>query len=224
MANFSEQRQFRRYPIQLPVLLQRKTPHPRSYKAGWTRNLGCGGACVELAERLPPRIPLRVRLQGDQGALEVEATVAWVGQSRRGDGAVIPHGLAFTRISPEVRQDLLILLVSAGLVRPAGLRLHYEVATTCQPGYKAGRPIQGRTRDISRGGLLLRLPRALPPSTAVQLKLHTPKGPLAAEGAIVWVAPPEGRTPGGPVRHGLRFTSINWTTLLSLAPLLAARP
>ena len=217
-------RHLRRYPIQLPFLLQQKPPKLSTHQVGWTRNLGHGGACVDLPERLPPRTSLCVCLRREQGALEVEAKVTWVGQPRRGNGGGVPHGLAFTLIPPDQCQALSILLVSAGLVRPAGLRLPCEVPTTCQFKREAGPPLQGRTRDISRGGLLLRLPRVLPPETALDLTLQTPQGLLTAEGATVWVAPPEGRTPGGPIRHGLRFTNVGWSTTLSLARLLTELP
>jgi hypothetical protein len=217
-------RHLRRYPIQLPFLLQQKSPKLSTHQVGWTSNLGHGGACVDLPERLSPRTSLRVRLRSEQGALEVEAKVTWVGQPRRWNGGGVPHGLAFTLIPPDQCQGLSILLVSAGLVRPAGLRLPCEVPTTCQFKHEAGPPLQGRTRDISRGGLLLRLPRVLPPETVLDLTLQTPQGLLTAEGSTVWVAPPEGRTPGGPVRHGLRFTNVGWSTTLLLARLLVELP
>ena len=224
MADFSVQRHFRQYPIQLPFLLQQKPPKVSTHQVGWTRNLGHGGACVDLPERLPPRTSLRVLLRREQGTLEVEAKVAWVGKPRPGDGGGVPHGLTFTLIPPDQRQAFLILLVSAGLVRPAGLRLPCEVPITCQSKREDGPPFQGWTRDISRGGLMLRLPRVLPPETALGLTLQTPQGLLTAEGSTVWVAPPEARTPGGPVRHGLRFTNVGWSTTLSLARLLADLP
>jgi hypothetical protein len=221
VANQTERHYFRRYPIQLPLLIEQDAPGPFGSKAGWTRNLSQGGACVELAEALPLRIALRVRLKREQGALEVEAKVAWIGQPQEENGGGVPHGLAFTRVPPSQDQDLSILLISAGLVRPAGLRVLCEVPVTYRPKPDAGPLLEGRTLDISRGGLLLRLPQLLPPWTALTLILDTPQGPLPAEGAITWVAPPERRTPGQPIRHGLRFTAITWTTLLSLARLLA---
>jgi len=79
----------------------------------------------------------------------------------------------------------------------------------------------GWTRDVSRGGLLLRLPQVLPPGTALELTLPTPTGPLPVAGTVVWVAPPEARTPDLPIRHGLRFTALDWATALSLGRVLA---
>ena len=79
-----------------------------------------------------------------------------------------------------------------------------------------GASLPGRTRDVSRGGLLLRLPHPLPPETTLSLTLHTSHGPLGAEGTVVWVAPPEMRSPGGSVPHGVRFTAFPWPSLLAL--------
>jgi hypothetical protein len=77
------------------------------------------------------------------------------------------------------------------------------------------------TGDISRGGLLLLVPEVLPPGSALHIILHTPKGQLAAEGEVVWVEPPGDRAVEPPFRHGLRFTSLGWSTSLSLGLFLA---
>ncbi len=220
MANQIERNYLRRYPIQLPLLIEKDAHEAIRSKAGWTRNLSQGGACVELAEHLPPRTPLRVRLKRQQGSIEVEAKVAWIGQPKGENGNGVPHGLTFTRIQPNQDQDLSTLLISAGLVRPAGLRVSCEVPVAYQPKSDAGPRFEGRTLDISRGGLLLRPPQILSPRTDLALTLDTPQGPLTAEGAIVWAAPPVQRTPGQPIRHGFRFTAISWKTLLSLARFL----
>jgi len=84
-------------------------------------------------------------------------------------------------------------------------------------------PRQGRTGDISRAGLLLRLPEALPSDTDLEVTLQTSQGPLTAEGTIVWVEKEEARTPGGLIRHGFRFTNIGWSSELALGHLLAGR-
>jgi hypothetical protein len=83
---------------------------------------------VERSEHFQPVTPLRVRLQTDQGAIEVEAQVAWT----------------------------------------------------------------------------------------EEMTLHTPSGPLTAEGVVVWVGQQDQRMPGESLWHGLRFTAIGWTTSLSL--------
>jgi hypothetical protein len=52
--------------------------------------------------------------------------------------------------------------------------------------------------------------------------LHTSTGPLKAEGVIAWAGSPEGREPDAPIPHGLRFTSLNWSSSLALGLLLTA--
>jgi hypothetical protein len=57
----------------------------------------------------------------------------------------------------------------------------------------------------------------------MEVTVHTPSGPITVVGAVVWVAPPEGRAPGGPIPHGVRFTQPTWSTSLALGHLLAKR-
>ena len=220
MPDGLEQRRFVRYPIQLPFLHTPKSAGHGRTEGGWTRNLSEGGACVELAEHLQSRMPLRVRLRSERGAIEAEAQVVWAGGSRLGDGGIL-HGVVFTQIAPEQLHALRDLILIRGLVRQAGVRVLYEVTVTCQRRGESGPPLEGRTRDISRGGVLLRLPQVLPPGEALELTLHTPRGPLKADGTVIWVAPPEGRTPGGPIRHGFQVTALDWSTVLSLGLVLA---
>ena len=68
---------------------------------------------------------------------------------------------------------------------------------------------------------MLRLPQVVPPGTALELTLHTRIDSLTAEGNVIWVAPPEGRTLGEPIPHGLRFTPLGWASSLLLAFVLA---
>lgn len=220
MPEASDRRQFARYLIQLPLLHKAGRPAPLKVGVGWTKNLSVGGACVELAERLQAETPLRTRLQTDQGAIDVEAHVVWAGDPAPTGGGIL-HGVTFAEIAPEQLQALQALLLSKGEMRQAGVRLPLELSVTCQPKGQAGPPLQGQTGNLSRGGLLLRLPQALAPETVVELTLHTPHGPLTAEGTVVWVQPPDQGTPGEPIRHGVRFTALGWSTTLSLGLVLA---
>lgn len=88
MPETLDRRQFARYRIQLPLLHKAGYPAPARVGVGWTGNLGVGGACVELAERLQALTPLRLRLQTDQGAIDVEAQVVWpLTHRRRGEAS-----------------------------------------------------------------------------------------------------------------------------------------
>jgi hypothetical protein len=175
---------------------------------------------VELAERLQSRLPLLVCLRTERGIIEAEAEVAWAEKPPLAAGGIL-HGVAFTHLDLDPLQILRDLIVTSGPVRPAGVRLPFEVPVTYQPRGKAGPPFHGWTHDISQGGLLLRLPHVLSLGTLLEVTLHTPTGPLTIEGTVTWVAPLEGRTPGGPIRHGVRFTALDWSTALSLGLVLA---
>lgn len=222
MPEWSVQRRVPRYPIKLPILYKRKGPAPARAGVGWTRDLSEGGACLELAEGLEPSSSLQLFLRTDQGGLELDAEVRWAAGPAPGGGVL--HGVAFTEIAPDQRQLLRDLILSKGQVRQAGVRLPAEVPVTCQPKGQAGPPLQGRTGDLSRAGLLLRLPQVLPPDTVMVVSLPTSRGPVAAEGVIVWVEPPEAQTPGKLIRHGVRFTDIGWASELALGLLLAEVP
>jgi hypothetical protein len=225
MPDGSEQRRFPRYAIQLPLLHAPRTPTPTQTGVGWTHNLSEGGACVELDRRLSAPTPLQVRFQTDCGAIEVEAQVVWEveppeGGGPPGEGGII-HGLAFTHLAPDQLLALRDLFLSQRRERRAGVRLPADLAVTCRPRGEAGPPLQGRTGDMSRGGLLLRLSQALPPGTVLEVTLFPPSGPVTAEGEVLWMDPPYRQTFGEPIRHGLRFTALGWSTSLTLALLLA---
>ena len=217
----SERRQSRRYRIQLPLLHAAKAPIGAEHGVGWTHHLSEGGADVELPTRLPADLSLRVRLRTNRGPIEAEAAVVWAKECLVPGGGIL-HGIAFTKLALDQLKALRGLLVSTGLFRPAGVRLPVELAATCQLKGQSGPPFPAQTRDISRGGALLRLPQVVSPGTTLELTLPTGTESLTAEGTIIWVAPPEGRTPGEAILHGLRFTPLGWASLLALASALAA--
>lgn len=220
MPEWSVQRRFPRYPVRLPLLYKLKDAARVRAGMGWTRDLSEGGACLELADRLEPSSPLRLLLQTDQGSLEVPAEVIWSGKSGAAGEGVL-HGVKFTQIPPDQHQSLRDLLLRKGQVRQVGVRLPREFAVTCQRQGTSDAPIQGRTGDVSRAGLLLRLPQVLPPGTVLEVSLPTGGGPLTAEGVIVWGDRAETQTPGDLIRHGLRFTDLSWSRSLALGLLLA---
>jgi c-di-GMP-binding flagellar brake protein YcgR len=216
----SPRRQYPRYPIQIPFVCTAKTPQRTRTTIGWTRNLGEGGACIELSEVLPPDTPVWIRMRSDQGTVEMGGKVVWSENGKaRGESSI--HGLSFTESSPAQQQALEGLIRSRGVIRPSRVRLPFEVPVTCRAVNGPAVPLPGWTRDVSRGGLMLRLPRELSPGTELRVTLHTDPQPISVDGVIAWVAPPEGRTPGGPVRHGFRFTRPHWSAAAALGRLLA---
>jgi hypothetical protein len=227
MSDWPIQRRFPRYPIEVPFQLSTTAPGSSGGGVGWTRDLSEGGACVELNVRLPVPSPLHIHLLTDRGAIEIEAQVVWEAQAPVGgaQGSAqatggVRYGVAFTHLAPDQLQTIRTLLAPRGQERRSGIRLPIDVPVTCQPKGPGGSPLQGRTGNMSRGGLLLRLSHAVPPGTELELTLHPPHGQVRAEGEVVWVEPLEKRSPGEPVRHGVRFNALGWSKALSLALLL----
>lgn len=222
MPEWSVHRRFPRYKVHIPLEYNVTTPRSNKAHVGWTFDLSERGACVELWQRLRPQTPLRICLQTDRGAIELMAKVVWAGKPDFPGG--IFHGVTFTRIAPDHLQALRDLLRSAGPAQDTGLRLRLDLPVVCHTKGQATPALHGRTGDISRDGLLLLLPEVLPPNTAVDVTLHTPRQLLTMQGEIVWVEPPEIWTPGELIPHGFRFTSLGWVTPLVLALLLGKPP
>jgi hypothetical protein len=129
--------------------------------------------------------------------------------------------MAFTQVAPEQLEPLRDLFLSEGPARHAGVRWPLDVSVTCRPQDEAGLSVHGRTGDVGRGGLLLRLPETLPPGTRLEVTLHTPDEPVTVCGEVVWVEAAERRIPGDLIGHGLRFTSLGPSISKALGLLLA---
>ncbi len=179
-------------------------------------------AGVEVPEPLEPQVCLQLRLQTDEGGIEVVGRVIWGKELPPGEGGIC-HGVAFTHLVPKQREALREVLRSLTPGRPAGNRLPLDLPVTCWPEGAAREPICGRTGDLSRGGLLLRLPRVVAPGTVLEVSLDAPAGPLQVRGMIVWAEPPGRPTPNEPIRHGFRFTAVDWPTSLVLGRLAIER-
>ncbi|MFI5339754.1 MAG: PilZ domain-containing protein [Candidatus Methylomirabilales bacterium] len=223
MPEWAVQRRFPRYMVHLSLLYKVTAPTDTEVEVGWARDLSERGACVELAERLWPQTPIHLCLQTGRGHLEVEARVAWTGEPNSARGCT-PHGLAFTKVAEDQLQALRDLIFSREQVRQAGVRLPVTLPVTFRPKGHSGPSLHGRTGDISRGGLSLRLLQAFPPGMALEVTLQGRTGPLTAEGTIAWVAPPDTRRPGELIPHGLRFTAVRFDFSLTLARFLAMLP
>jgi c-di-GMP-binding flagellar brake protein YcgR len=222
MPDWLGQRHFPRYPIVVAILYTLESPRPGKTGAAWTRNLGEGGACLELAERLELSTSLRVLLRTDQGSITGEAQVIWVGEPDPTGGVL--HGVTFTRLAPAQHQALRDLLLRRRRVWQAVVRVPLELPVTCQLKGQARPPLQGRTGNISRRGLSLHLPLAIPPGSALEVTLHSSHGPLTVEGTIVRVEPLDAQIPGESIRHGFQFTDISYSTGMTLGRILMEAP
>lgn len=85
----------------------------------------------------------------------------------------------------------------------AVLNTHYQVpatgAATQTPQWQ-----RARTRDVSRGGLLLEIGESLEPGTAMLLAVELPAGVIHAQGRVTRIRPGS----GGKLLTGVRFTEI----------------
>ncbi len=218
MSVDSTRRRYPRWPIQLPFRygVAPEAPHGA---VGWTRSLSEGGATVEAGERLSPQGLLCIVLHTNRGRIAVEGNVAWSkGRAAPGEGFL--HGLTFARMDAPQLSALRDLVSPLALPRQDWVRLPLDVPVTCDPDDPALPRLEGRTGNGSWSGLLLRLPRLLPPGTRAEVAIGTGGECLTVPGAIVWVEPPEMWNPGTAIGHGFRFDDMSWPTLASLGSLL----
>ena len=212
-----------RYPLQVP-LIYASWGRSTIPGAGWTWNLGEWGACIELAEAIPPQMSLDLRLHTGQGTYFVESQIAWTEDATlaRFLGGGILHGVTFSGMAPIHRQGLRDLLLAQYGERRTAVRFSVDLPILSQPqGADAPRVLRGRTGNISRNGLLIRLGQTLSPGTVLKVTLQAPSGRITVTGEIVWVDPDYRQTFGDPIRHGLRFSAMDWTGPVALARFLA---
>ncbi len=223
MSEWANKRRHPRYPIRLPVLYKVTAPALGKAGVGWTRDLSERGACLELTEHIEPTSVLTLVLRTDKGSPELEAVVLWAAELGPVGQATL-HGVSFAHLTGEQQKAVYDLLPLKGHARFEGYRLPLELPVVCRPKGRTDPILRGRTGDVSRGGLFLLLPEAVPPGSALQITIQTARGKVEAEGVIVWVDPAEQRTPGGLVRHGFKFTDISWPNQMTLGLLLAEMP
>jgi len=222
MTNWLGRRKCPRYPIVVPVRHEIAAADGPRPGAGWTRDLSEAGACLELSERFEPATVLGLSLRGDLGRILLEAAVAWIGEARE-PGTTL-HGITFRPLSTRGRELLHALLVRKRMVWQGMVRVPMDLPVTCLTRGQSRPPFQGRTENISRGGLLLRLPVTCAVGTPLEVMLRTAVGPLGAEGTVVRVEPRDAQVPGTPIRHGFQFTSISAKTQMGLSQVLTDAP
>ena len=225
----AEQRRHPRLGVQVPFLHREKAPDPSRVGVGWTRNISESGACLELAEQLEPRTPLRIRLRTDWGFVEADAEVTWaLGQqtvwAREGgplQGGVL-HGARFNRIASEHPEGFRDWLGARKAGRAGGVRLPADLSVLCYRRQGPVGPIHGRTRDINRKGAQLLLPETLNVGTSLDLLFMPENGSFPVQASVAWVRQEDGEGPGPPgssgslIRHGVRFPALSWSSTLSL--------
>jgi hypothetical protein len=219
MTDWLGRRKHARYPIVIPALYELNGAEPAMAGSGWTRDLSEGGLCLELPDRLEVSALLHLFLRTDQGSISIEGQVIWAEGPLPTGGAL--HGVAFTQMVPGQHRAVQDLLLRKRMVWQAVVRIPLELPVTYQLKGQPRSLHQGQTENVSRRGLLLRLPLAYSPGTSLEVTLHTPHGRLAGEGMIVRVEPLGAQTPGEPIRHGFHFTGISQATQMTLGRVLA---
>ena len=210
---------FTRYAIELPFRYRQSRETAYRPGVGRTRDLSGGGAWVELPERVAPPTLLEVSLRAPGESLHLAAQVVW-GCSELDEQSRL-HGLHFTHVTPAQRQRLGALLTRQKS-RDVG-RLYHTLAATCCNTAAGGVPLPCETRDLSSGGVALRVPVSVPPGTHLQVTIPTVFGVVRADAEVVWAEPPDARARGAPCRHGLRFLHLESSSELPLRMLLARR-
>jgi hypothetical protein len=219
MADWLGRRKYARYPIVIPALYGLNGADPVMAGAGWTRDLSEGGVCLELPDRLEVSARLQLFLRTDQGGISIEGQVIWAEGPLQTGGVL--HGVVFAQLISGQQRAVQDLLLRKKMVWQAVVRIPLELPVTYQLKSQPRSLHQGQTENISRRGLLLRLPLAYSPGTSLEVALHTPHGHLTAEGMIVRVEPLSAQTPGEPIRHGFHFTDISHATQMALGRVLA---
>jgi hypothetical protein len=219
----TEQRRHPRLGVQVPFLHRERALETSPAGVGWTRNISESGACLELAELLEPRTPLRIRLRTDRGFLEADAEVTWaLAQpaiwAREGgplQGGVL-HGARFNRIAADPPEGFRDWLGARQDGRGGGVRLPADLSVLCYRRQGPIGPIHGRTKDINRKGAQLLLPEMLHVGTSLDLLFMPENGAFPVQAAVAWADAAATEVPGSLVRHGVRFPALSWASSLSL--------
>jgi hypothetical protein len=186
---------------------------------GWTRSLSEGGATVEVPKRLGPQAALRLLLHMPRGQLGARGRVTWSQREAAGPGGAVA-GLAFVAVDAPRLAALCAAELPLRLPRQDGIRFPLDVCAACHPLDSPLPRLDGQTGNASRHGLLLRLPRLVPPQQAAEVVLGAAADRLTIRGTIVWVEPPELWIPGRSIGHGFRFADADWPAVASLGSLL----
>jgi hypothetical protein len=207
---------FTRYTITLPFYYRRAEESAYHRERGWTRDLSGRGAWVELPEIIPPSSRLDINLRTPQGGLRLTGHVAWA--CLEPDARPCLHGVVFTSLTPEQRNHLRTLFARAK--RLGAGRRYCTLAATCQRQGVACPALPCETRDLSRGGVALRVPERVSPGTHLRLNVPTAFGQVGADAQVVWAEQRGPRPRGAPYRHGLRFLRLDPSSQLPLRLLL----
>jgi hypothetical protein len=206
-----------RFLVALPAkvtVVDRAGPGDDRVFTAVTANVSDGGMALDLPEALPPWIPVEVQVETPEGIIALEAVVLWhEGLEGRREGVGVRHGFLLSQIPPPARQGWEALLRGVGHLMPStreNTRFPLGARAVCQVLGRAGPPLEGRTENISRGGLGLLLPERLTAGTGVEVEVLTRQEPLHMGGRVIWSSPLPVGTKVLAYRHGVVREAGDW--------------
>ena len=149
-----------RYTIDVPLRYLRVAVGGGRSKGGRARNLNFRGAWVDLPEQVEPGSVLEITLATPVVKLSLVGRVAWAHSGLR-DGQYL-HGVRFGSVTSEQREGFRALFAYE---RASPARLSCFLAATCQRNANGYVTIPGIVRDLSDGGVCIRLPQRVAPET-----------------------------------------------------------
>lgn len=195
MTTNKENRRHPRFLFRMPVLCE--SPRVRDYRTlGITQNVSQSGLLVEAVLPLPQGTGTGLRLLSGDLVCQAEAGVIWMVEGSPGR-----MGLRFTKMTEASTMAWERLLATQVAQNPrTSMRIAIDVEVTCliPPDTR----IRGRAENLSDGGMMIRLPQAIPLQTHLRLKIPGVPGLQAMEAGVVWSRT---NSAGTQVVHGLRF-------------------
>ncbi len=197
----TDTRQHPRFPLRLPVLCE--SPEIPDYRTvGFTYDVSRGGLLLEVLDLLSPGNPASLLLPTCEQNARAEAVVIWTAE-----GAPGRMGLRFTNWAiPGFPAWERLLALQAGPTPRTSVRTPVALEVTCRISPDTILP--GQARNLSDGGLMIALPRPLPPQT--RLTLEVPRSstlsPVEAEMEVLWTGAARADRS---VLHGLGFRSAD---------------
>ena len=171
-----------------------------------------------ISEQVKPGSVLEITLAMPGVTLSLVGRVAWERAGVR-DGQYL-HGVRFRSVTPDQREQFRILFAHEN---PPPVRVSCALAVLCQRNEESP-AIPGIVRDLSDGGVCVRLPRRVAPGKDLWLQAATPFGQIVADAQVVWADPAQARPRGWLCRHGLRFLHVDPVSARPLRTLLDGIP
>ncbi|MFQ5532761.1 MAG: PilZ domain-containing protein [Candidatus Methylomirabilales bacterium] len=188
-------RQHPRFPVRMPVLCEGPTV-PGYNAVGLTHNVSQGGLMLETVKPLAPGTATNLRLLVGDGIARAEAAVVW-----KTDSPPCQMGLRFTMMEGADRLAWEKLLASQAGPTPRGsVRISMSLEVTCR--VDPDTCLAGRVENLSDSGMMIVLPRTMPPQTRVSVIVPSWLILPPVEAEVMWNRSGSGRDD---VLHGVRF-------------------